>query len=189
VISGHGLNVIGDTVVGTGNGANSGSATMLGITVTAGSMVLMVCGITRDLSSTTNFSAWTNVNLTNITEQIDNTTPSGIGGGVGVATADCAGTTTGDSTVTIAVSEQWRAVHLGVPPPSTSTQVQNLIATAASSDQIDLTWNDVGVLTGETFDIERDGNVIVYDHPTNSYSDTGLDPNTQYTYRVRAVAP
>jgi hypothetical protein len=62
---------------------------------------------------------------------------------------------------------------------------QNLIATAVSDDQIDLTWD---VFTGAIgYDIERDTLVIVSDHPTNSYSDTGLDPSTLYTYRVRAV--
>ena len=42
-------------------------------------------------------------------------------------------------------------------------------------------------LTGEVFDIERDGVVIESDYATTTYSDTGLTPNTSYTYRVRAV--
>lgn len=62
---------------------------------------------------------------------------------------------------------------------------QNLQATAISSSQINLTWNAITTATG--YDIERGGVVIVSDHPTNSYSDTGLSPSTEYSYRVRAV--
>jgi hypothetical protein len=65
-------------------------------------------------------------------------------------------------------------------------KVQNLIATGVSGSQVDLTWDDVVGLTGEGYDIERDAVVIVWFHGTNSYSDTGLDPSTTYTYRVRA---
>jgi hypothetical protein len=62
---------------------------------------------------------------------------------------------------------------------------QNLQATAVSDDQIDLTWT--AILAASGYDIERDGLVVASDHPTASYSDTGLDPDTLYTYRVRAV--
>ena len=37
-------------------------------------------------TGTANFSAWANVNLTALTEQVDNTTNVGNGGGIGVAT-------------------------------------------------------------------------------------------------------
>lgn len=66
---------------------------------------------------------------------------------------------------------------LGVP--------QNLTATPVSSSQIDLSWDAVSGVSG--YDIERDSTVIVFDHATNSYSDTGLTASTQYTYRVRSV--
>jgi chitodextrinase len=63
---------------------------------------------------------------------------------------------------------------------------QNLSATAISDDQIDLTWaastDNVGV-TG--YNIYRD-NVLIDTSPTNSYSDTGLDPATEYEYEVSA---
>ncbi len=57
-----------------------------------------------------------------------------------------------------------------------------LTATPISASRVDLTWTGVA-----PFDIERDGVVIVTDHPTASYSDTGLAGSTTYTYRVRAV--
>lgn len=62
---------------------------------------------------------------------------------------------------------------------------QNLDAVAVSGTQVNLTWDAVPGATG--YDIERDGVVIVQNHGTNSYSDTGRTPATLYTYRVRAV--
>jgi chitodextrinase len=63
---------------------------------------------------------------------------------------------------------------------------QNLVATAVSSSQIDLTWDastdNVGV-TG--YNIYRD-NVLVDTSPTNAYSDTGLAIETEYEYEVSA---
>jgi chitodextrinase len=63
---------------------------------------------------------------------------------------------------------------------------QNLSATAISDDRIDLTWEastDNVAVTG--YNIYRD-NVLVDTSPTNSYSDTGLDPVTEYEYEVSA---
>ncbi len=62
---------------------------------------------------------------------------------------------------------------------------RNLVATAISSSQVDLTWDAFPGATG--YDIERNSTVIETDWGSNSYSDTGLDPDTLYTYRVRAV--
>src|SRR5918995_1237038 len=63
---------------------------------------------------------------------------------------------------------------------------ENLVATAVSSSQIDLTWDastdDVAV-TG--YNIYRD-NVLVDTSPTNAYSDTGLAPGTLYQHEVSA---
>lgn len=74
----------------------------------------------------------------------------------------------------------WAGVAEGGPPGP-----DNLQAVAASDTQIDLSWD---ALSGYTaYDIERDGVVIVSDHSTTSYSDTGLDADTEYVYRVRGV--
>ena len=63
---------------------------------------------------------------------------------------------------------------------------QNLVATAVSSSQINLTWSpstdNVGVIGYEVF---RDGTNITTVGST-SYSNTGLNPNTVYSYAVRA---
>ena len=37
------------------------------------------------------------------------------------------------------------------------------------------------------YDIERGGVIIAEGHPATTYSDTGLDPVTLYTYRVRST--
>lgn len=61
-----------------------------------------------------------------------------------------------------------------------------LMATPNGAHEIDLEWNAVDGADG--YDIERDGSIIVSSHPAITYDDTGLDPVTLYTYRVRAVA-
>jgi len=75
-----------------------------------------------------------------------------------------------------------------IPPPSPPS---NLDAVAISSSQIDLTWNDNSD-NEDGFEIERslDGQsyslVTKVNANTHSYSDTGLDSETTYFYRVRA---
>lgn len=63
---------------------------------------------------------------------------------------------------------------------------QNLDAVAVSSSQINLTWSastdNVGV---DHYNIYRD-NVLITTSPTSSYNDTGLSPNTLYSYEVSA---
>jgi hypothetical protein len=70
-----------------------------------------------------------------------------------------------------------------VEPPAAPT---NLTAIAVSSSQIDLNWTDNA--NNETgFKIERNSVPIdTVGANETSYSDTGLDPSTTYTYRVCA---
>lgn len=70
----------------------------------------------------------------------------------------------------------------------------NLVATAASSTQIDLTWSDSSAVEDSQI-IERSLNgstgwtqIASVDAEVESYSDTGLDAETQYFYRVRAYS-
>jgi hypothetical protein len=64
-------------------------------------------------------------------------------------------------------------------------QVTGLIAAPVSSSRIDLEWDAFDGAVG--YDVERDDAVVAFDVDGETYSDTDLDPDTQYTYRVRAV--
>ena len=75
-------------------------------------------------------------------------------------------------------------------PPSTPT---GLIATAASSSQISLTWNpstdNVGVAEYDVFRCQGttcDPNTLVGSSPTPSFADTGLPASTNFSYTVLA---
>ncbi len=68
----------------------------------------------------------------------------------------------------------------GAPPPPT-----NLQATAASSSQINLTWNTSSGATG--YQVFRMGTQIA-SPSTNSYNDTGLANSTEYSYWVTATS-
>ncbi len=81
------------------------------------------------------------------------------------------------------------------PTAGAPTDPTNLVALAASSTQINLTWTASteagGTVTG--YLVERCQGVgcsnfaRVLTVPTNSFSDTGLLPSTIYTYRVKAT--
>src|SRR6266849_3400570 len=87
-----------------------------------------------------------------------------------------------------AYSNTASATTLAAPPVAPS----NLVATAASSSQINLSWtNNASNQTG--FKVERspDGTTFTQIATTaataTTYSDAGLLPSTQYFYRVRAT--
>lgn len=98
---------------------------------------------------------------------------------VAVSTTAGGGTWTG--TLSTANAMLWTVALL----PLIASGPTGLTATPVSSSEIDLTWNAVsGALT---YDVERNG-TIVASPATNSLNDTGLVPNTAYTYRVRSVS-
>ena len=256
------VDVTTDIVVGTAadHGVGTTGLSTPSIATTQNSLVLWIMGLSDDASDATNASAQTNANLADITERWDNTATTGAGGGVSVATATVAGTSTGAGTWNHDTGVQSESVYLAVPPaipvaaaslsadaditaagvkvieeferssaldavadvlavgahevpraaaldasadivsagesetPSVYPyKVTGLVATAVSTTEIELTWDDVVALTGEVFDIERDGVVILEDYAGphavgDPYSDTdGLSAETEYTYRVRAV--
>ncbi len=81
-----------------------------------------------------------------------------------------------------AYSDAAVATTLEAPPVAPT----NLVATAKSAKQIDLSWNDVS--NESTFEIEQNG-ITIATVPSNitTYSDTTLTPNTTYSYRIRAI--
>jgi serine protease len=66
------------------------------------------------------------------------------------------------------------------------TKPTNLTATAVSENRIDLNWDASSDNVGVTgYSIFRDGG-LVGNSATTSFSDTGLEPNTTYEYKVQA---
>lgn len=70
-----------------------------GTTTVNSCLILAACTTTLDADSTSEFSGWTNANLTGLVEIVDNVSSQGLGGGLGIAsgvktTAGSYGTTT-----------------------------------------------------------------------------------------------
>jgi hypothetical protein len=59
----------------------------------------------------------------------------------------------------------------------------DLVATAANHHRIDLSWNAIGA--NGTFDVEQDGMVVRPAVSGTSFQSKGLDPSTEYVFRVR----
>ncbi|EAU63945.1 sheath polysaccharide-degrading enzyme [Stigmatella aurantiaca DW4/3-1] len=81
---------------------------------------------------------------------------------------------------------EFAGTGVGTPDTQAPTTPANLLATATSSSQINLSWNassdNVGV---SGYDVYRNGSAVG-SSGTNSYSDTGLAASTAYSYTVRA---
>ena len=70
---------------------------------------------------------------------------------------------------------------------TTPSAPSNLSATAVSSSQVDLSWNASSDNVGVTgYRVYRNDDLITT-VTNNSYSNTGLTPNTSYGYYVRAI--
>jgi len=95
----------------------------------------------------------------------------------------CAYNNAGDSTYSIEASATTPSGSGDVTPPAAPS---NLVATTVGSSQIDLNWTDN--TDNETgFKIKRDSSEIAeVGANVTSYSNTGLDPSTTYTYQVCA---
>ena len=107
----------------------------------------------------------------------------------------------------------WRVSDFTTSPPTTDTEIlririqgsdkasepdmpTNLQATANGQDRIDLNWDEpddnADQITGYRVETSSNRAVwVILTHHTRStettYSHTGLDPNTEYHYRVRAI--
>jgi predicted CxxxxCH...CXXCH cytochrome family protein len=90
-------------------------------TTTAGDLIVLAAAVDRSAASTNNWSAFTNANLSGLTERFDETITSGAGGGLGIATgvkatAGSTGTTTG--TLTSSITTQ---MTIALKPEQTDT--------------------------------------------------------------------
>lgn len=175
----HGVtDVSTDIIVGTGNGANTGNATILDVTTTvARSMVVMVLASTRDSTSAT-FSAWANSNLIHIADgagRIDeNGTITGVGGVVGMIDGiKVTAGATGNSTVTIAVSDKWRGVHLVVPPSAVaSSWYKSFHSSAIYNGKVYFFAGDQGY-PGRTGGGDETPDTWIYDIATDTWDADG----------------
>ncbi len=79
-----------DVTAGGVEATSDTSGSIPGATTTVNNtlVVVAVAGSLPDASGTANFSAWTNANLTNLTERADNTATAGNGGALGIATGE-----------------------------------------------------------------------------------------------------
>lgn len=74
-----------------------------------------------------------------------------------------------------------RSLDSGFQGPATPT---NLTAAGTSGSTIVLSWNAVGATS---YTVRRNGQLLAQLVLTTSYTDTGLSPNTSYSYTVSAV--
>jgi hypothetical protein len=95
------------------------SGSIAGATTTVANTLVVTAIATAlpDSSGSTNFSAWTNSNLTSLTERIDNTTSQGNGGGLGIATGGKATAGAyGNTAVTCASSSYKAMMSIAIKP-------------------------------------------------------------------------
>ncbi len=98
--------------------------------------------------------------------------------------------TVGDTPTANTGSDHY-AVDVFLNPFSTTdttppAQVTGLTATPVSDTQIDLTWDLSGASDLSHYNIYRDG-VLIGQATTTSFSDTGLNASTTYSYQISAV--
>jgi len=119
---------------GNDGGANDTTGVIPGATTTvADCLIVLICSSSYNGTSTTEFSAWTNTNLTNILERGDNTNTAGLGGGHGLATGEKASAGAyGDTTVTLAHTSYKGAMSIALKPPTAQTYYQTLDAAMAN---------------------------------------------------------
>ena len=105
-------------------------------TLTPGTLIVLAAAVDLDSNSTNVWSAFTNANLTGLAERVDQTTSTGRGGGLGVATGAFAGpgntgTTTG--TLNSSITTQ---MTIALTPTENRTITMDASATAASATSI-----------------------------------------------------
>ncbi len=95
--------------------------------------------------------------------------------------------TTGQSYDVVFDDAAFGTTRLGPVPDAAPSKPTNLLATAISASEIDLTWtastDDLGIAG---YDILRGGSVIASIGNVTTYADTSAQASTTYTYNVRA---
>ena len=95
----------------------SGSIPGVTTTVANALVVTALAASLPDATGTAQYSAWTNANLTSLTERVDNTRNAGNGGGLAVATGvKAAAGATGNTAVTLANSATKAMMSIAIKP-------------------------------------------------------------------------
>ena len=108
-----------DVTAGSADATASTTATIPGATTTvANTLVVTAAAVGLPNSTgTANFSAWTNANLSSLTERTDNTQAVGVGGGLGIASGGKATAGAyGNTTVTLAASAKKGMMSIAIKP-------------------------------------------------------------------------
>lgn len=109
-----------DVTAGGVKAAASTTSTNPSVTTTVvDCLIVVISGHARDSNSTTTYSAWTNANLSALTERADNGISTGTGGGFGIADGGKATIgATGTTTATLAASTTNAYLTIALKPPS-----------------------------------------------------------------------
>jgi hypothetical protein len=117
-------------VVATSTQATTTSVVMPGCTTDQNNA--LACFFTyfsRDLASTANYSAQANAGLTSVTEQHDQTSAAGVGGGIGLTTGiKATAGATGNCTATGAVSQTMAHISVGLNPDASRAIIEQVDA-------------------------------------------------------------
>jgi hypothetical protein len=108
-----------DVTAGGVEAVTDANGSIPGATTTVGNCLVVTAIATSlpDLTSTTRFSAWTNANLTSITERTDNSVTAGNGGGLGIATGiKATAGAYGNTAVTLATSAYKGMMSIAIKP-------------------------------------------------------------------------
>ena len=184
----------------TGGGVKASasvSVNVTGITTTVDD-TLVVAGVTRDLDSAAAFaSAWSNANLTGITEWSDAGTTSGVGGGLAVITAaKTAAGATGNTTATVtsSINAFMKIALMIISSPAITVPLTDVGVTSVTAG-----WSLIAGATGYTLAASvnpANPPSPIYASSTTLSGDVeaviytpALAPNTTYYLFARANGP
>ncbi len=123
--------------VEAGNTDTSGSIPGTNTTVANTLVVAAIATALPDSTTTTVFSGWTNAGLAGVTERTDNSTTSGNGGGLGIATGTRAATGAyGATTVTTSASTAKAMMSIALRPATAALTINTPAGTAANDVMI-----------------------------------------------------
>jgi hypothetical protein len=108
-----------DVTAGSTEATSDTSGSITGVTTTVANTLVItaIASALPDATSTTNFSSWTNANLTSLAEYVDNANTPGNGGGIGVAGGVKASTgATGNTAVTLGSSSYKAMMTIAIKP-------------------------------------------------------------------------